>query len=448
MDTLENKIKIVANYDSIGNDDTNVNGEWIRITNISNDIINLKDYLLHYDLLGSKSYIFNDDTIMNQGEELYIHMGMGTDSELKKYMGLSSAILANSGGKVWLTTFDNIIINEFSWPCTENCTDSLTTKIQIHANYDAIGDDTYNPNGEWVSISNISKGDIDLKDYLLNYDAQGSQYYFFSEKTILHKDEVLYLYMGIGTDSNLVKYVGRNSGILANSGGRAWLTRLDGITVSEFEWPCNINCRYDAPLEIVEVNYDATGNDMTNPNGEWITIKNTSGTIINIRNWKLKVRGYHFNFIKQKILYPQDQLKIYMGEGNPDNHWGFTEGKLNNNGDVVSLLNTQRILSHCYSWGTQSNICQGQLDNDNDGILNVHDNDKDGDGIIDSNDDFPLSFLESIDTDNDGIGNNTDMDDDGDGISDDDEIYAGSDPLDASSIPISIVSIILYLLDS
>ena len=37
--------------------------------------------------------------------------------------------------------------------------------------------------------------------------------------------------------------------------------------------------------------------------------------------------------------------------------------------------------------------------------------------------------------DSDGVGNNADADDDGDGVLDADEIQAGSDLLDASSIP-------------
>ena len=77
------------------------------------------------------------------------------------------------------------------------------------------------------------------------------------------------------------------------------------------------------------------------------------------------------------------------------------------------------------------------VDTDGDGIPDSADTDDDNDGVLDSNDAFPLDVNESVDTDGDGIGNNADLDDDGDGYSDVDEIAAGSDPLDASSVPIA-----------
>jgi len=58
------------------------------------------------------------------------------------------------------------------------------------------------------------------------------------------------------------------------------------------------------------------------------------------------------------------------------------------------------------------------LDTDNDGIGNNTDDDDDGDGVLDVDDAFPLDATEYIDTDGDGVGNNEDDDDDGDGIVD------------------------------
>jgi len=438
IDNLQGKIKIVAHYDAIGDDAQNVNGEWIRITNLSQSDINLKNHLLFYDALGTQHYTFKEDTILHANEELYIYAGQGSDTRLVKYLNKSSPVLANSGGRVWLTAFDaNIVVADFSWPCENNCADSLDGKLEVRVNYDAIGDDLVNPNGEWISLVNTSKEDINLKDYLLHYDIHGSQHYYFREETILHSNESLYLYMGEGNETRLVKYAGRTSGILANNGGKAWLTNLKGTTVAEFSWPCTVDCQYDAPLEIINVNYDAQGDDLSNPNGEWIDIKNSSGTYIDLRNWELKVRGYQYHFLESTILNPGQQIRIYMGTGTKQKakkyYWGFSEGKLYNSGDIVELYNPQRILSYCYSWGDKQDSCS--LDSDNDGIANVEDDDDDGDGVIDSLDDFPLYKNESKDTDKDGIGNNTDKDDDGDGYSDEEEEALGSDPLDNTSIP-------------
>ncbi len=59
-----------------------------------------------------------------------------------------------------------------------------------------------------------------------------------------------------------------------------------------------------------------------------------------------------------------------------------------------------------------------QQDTDHDGIPNSTDPDKDGDGVANEEDAFPISSSESKDTDGDGKGNNLDTDDDNDGTPD------------------------------
>lgn len=57
-------------------------------------------------------------------------------------------------------------------------------------------------------------------------------------------------------------------------------------------------------------------------------------------------------------------------------------------------------------------------DTDRDGIPNDSDPDKDGDGVLNEEDAFPLNSSESVDSDGDGIGDNADTDDDNDGTPD------------------------------
>ena len=92
-------------------------------------------------------------------------------------------------------------------------------------------------------------------------------------------------------------------------------------------------------------------------------------------------------------------------------------------------------------------IDSGQLDTDNDGLVDGLDTDNDGDGVPNSTDAFPLNAAETLDTDHDGIGNNADADDDNDGLPDAmdplplqvkfnrDANYKGSQIQDGASIP-------------
>lgn len=71
-----------------------------------------------------------------------------------------------------------------------------------------------------------------------------------------------------------------------------------------------------------------------------------------------------------------------------------------------------------------------QENQDGDEKGNACDLDDDNDGVVDTEDAFPLDPSETLDTDKDGIGNNTDNDDDGDGLPDVWENQYGLNPLD------------------
>jgi len=65
-----------------------------------------------------------------------------------------------------------------------------------------------------------------------------------------------------------------------------------------------------------------------------------------------------------------------------------------------------------------------EVDIDGDNIVNAIDDDDDGDGFLDSVDLFPFDNAESLDTDGDGVGNNADTDDDNDGVLDTADAFA------------------------
>jgi len=65
-----------------------------------------------------------------------------------------------------------------------------------------------------------------------------------------------------------------------------------------------------------------------------------------------------------------------------------------------------------------TDVDEGFVDSDGDGLADCMDPDDDNDGVPDSEDAFPLDPSESVDTDGDGIGDNADPDDDNDGLDD------------------------------
>lgn len=114
-DPLEGKVTINANYDAEGDDNINLNGEWVIIENISSSTINLKDYQIHSEPLGSDHYYFADTTLLQEGEVLTLYIGSGTDTSLEKYWGKDTGILANSSDRVWIDSLEGTLVAEDSW---------------------------------------------------------------------------------------------------------------------------------------------------------------------------------------------------------------------------------------------------------------------------------------------------------------------------------------------
>jgi micrococcal nuclease len=270
-DSANSSFDIMVKFDAEGDDNQNVNGEWVKIKNTSGRRVDIS----HWWLRDSALYFFRfpNATILDRGEEITVYVGKGQNSSNTFYWGKNYPIFDNSWDGVYLHDYLDYDTEDYSnlrdlprgnikaaflYPCVYNCTDDLKTKIFIVANADAPGNDQQNVNGEWVSIANISDGNINLKNYLLHYVKHGSRSYYFEDDTILYPNEVLYLYMGRGTDTRLEKYVGRSTPILANSGGEAWLTTMDSILVGSFSWP-SIDTDGDGLLNDVDKDDDNDG---------------------------------------------------------------------------------------------------------------------------------------------------------------------------------------------
>lgn len=74
----------------------------------------------------------------------------------------------------------------------------------------------------------------------------------------------------------------------------------------------------------------------------------------------------------------------------------------------------------CYLYG---NISLHDQDTDGDGVIDDLDDDDDNDGYLDVDDAFPLDATEWADFDQDGIGDNADLDEDNDGVNDDVDLF-------------------------
>lgn len=97
-------------------------------------------------------------------------------------------------------------------------------------------------------------------------------------------------------------------------------------------------------LKIVNINYESKNeNDNENPNVEWVEIKNTGSTSINLKGFSLEDRANHKFVFPNFILAPGKIVKVYSGEGTPNSsslYWGSNTAIWNNTGDTAYLYDS------------------------------------------------------------------------------------------------------------
>ena len=98
---------------------------------------------------------------------------------------------------------------------------------------------------------------------------------------------------------------------------------------------------------VTEFHYDAEGNDNYNLNDEYVTLKNTCASFLNMTMWKVSdERGYVYTF-PTFILDSQASVTLYTGSGTDTAtvlYWGRTSAIWNNNGDTLHLRDSSGSL--------------------------------------------------------------------------------------------------------
>lgn len=110
-DTEAVDIAIEINADAPGDDSVNLNGEWVRFTNVGTTAVDLDGWQVA-DESSSHRYSFSD-LRLDVGADVTLFSGCGPDSELARYWCVSgSAVWNNSGDTVFLRdTKGNIAVS-------------------------------------------------------------------------------------------------------------------------------------------------------------------------------------------------------------------------------------------------------------------------------------------------------------------------------------------------
>ena len=227
-------LKVWAQWDADGADNRNINGEYVKIKNLSQTArLSLSGWALrdrsHY------TWRFPRCASIAPGATVIIRMGTGTNNCAagRIYAGRTKVLFGNPdangyGNGIYLLDPKTDIRGAFTYPCGYRCTDPLKGKIEV----------TAQPSGnEYADLKNASDDAADLGGYLIE-----NQPYTYEVRspTVLQPGQVMRLYVGPGTDTwtgaGPVRYWNLRGANFRNDGETVRLRTFDDITLDCYHW--------------------------------------------------------------------------------------------------------------------------------------------------------------------------------------------------------------------
>lgn len=361
-------LKMWVNYEAKGTDGYSY-GEWVKIKNQGTSSVDIGGWQVRDS--AQNIYKIPSGTSIAAGATLTIYVVDDTghtNTATKLYWKPASyPIFENTNdaktfgdGAYLIDTGPNRkgdIRAHFTYPCRWSCSDPLAGKVNLSANYDAEGADSTEPNGEWVNISNISAGDVDLaEDYALviGHGSTHTAVYPFQSNAVIPAGERMRVYVGTGSSSALKRFWGYSSGLMSNTAGWARLRTMDDVLIKSRSWVCT-SCT-TGPTGLIISNVSGGSTD---PDSETITITNGSTGTVNLRDYALWRSPYLYDFSADTPLAVGKTVTVYVGNvtsstsnGNYVKSWGRSTQMLSSGGDKVALLTQYRTVRHCFDYGS------------------------------------------------------------------------------------------------
>jgi endonuclease YncB( thermonuclease family) len=235
---------------------------------------------------------------------------------------------------------------------------SALSPLKLWVNWDADGDDSANPSGEWVKIRNLDPvNPVPLGDWYLR-DA-GLRRYIFPPQAVIPPGGIVTVDVGTEGDDATVFPWGQQSAVFANAGygvgamgDGAYLFDPLGNIRATMVYPCRTAC--SDPLQgAVALSAD--------PNGrrESVTITNLTPGPIDLDGHVLKSPPQSYHFGPGSVLPAGGSMRIQVvgdtANDTPlDKRWGFAKPILRDAGDLVKLSSYTDITVACTAWGDKS----------------------------------------------------------------------------------------------
>jgi micrococcal nuclease len=244
------QLGVSVNWDADGDDNKNLNGEWVDIRNFGAAPVSLagwwvRDSYLLYNKNHVPGFEFPSYAVIEPGGKARVHMGCGLNTPANPstfYWCQPDTIFENvswdrkaAGDGAYLFDPRGNLRKPGMYPCLSNCSDPLAGKVKLRAQ--PIGLD------EMFTIQNLTDVPLDLDGYIvkLHLDGRNDRFIFgytLGGDSTLAPGETLELHLQgpSSRNSRLAKHLGRNQYALKDSGNKVSLRTTSDIVVDCDAW--------------------------------------------------------------------------------------------------------------------------------------------------------------------------------------------------------------------
>jgi endonuclease YncB( thermonuclease family) len=229
------RLRLWVNWDADGNDDTDVNGEWVRIRNLdAGAAVAIGGWSLRDSAL--RSFTFPAGAVVPAGATTTLFVGAGGASATAFHWGLRAPVFENAthderamGDGAFLM---DPVGNLRAWsiyPCEVGCADPLAGTVRL----------SVDPRSrqESATVENVSGAPVDLEGYRLEAYPRG---YAFPPGAVLAPGAELRVEIGgdPGRDTALLKHwdAGVPGPVLNNAGGSVRVTTFTDVVIACAAW--------------------------------------------------------------------------------------------------------------------------------------------------------------------------------------------------------------------
>ena len=242
------QLAVDVNWDADGNDEQNLNGEWVDVRNLGSTDVPLAGWWLRDSWLRPSAphipgFVFPSYAVVRAGGSVRLHAGCGENSPNtpdRFFWCQEDSVFENVTGKGdvgdggYLFDPRGNLRASMIYPCVDACSDPLQGQVQLSVHPTA---------PESISVTNTAAGPIDLAGHVvkLHLDGERSRFiwgYPFGPGSVLAPGETVQVHIdgSPSDDTRLERHLGRGPYRLTDGGNVVSLRSLTDVVVACADW--------------------------------------------------------------------------------------------------------------------------------------------------------------------------------------------------------------------